>query len=207
MTTSISIQQTKLSFTFLFSGLALMVFIFTGLHLFFSLLLFFAPSLFLFHYTSQQLSHLDKRTLRADIKNGIYIGILATFSYDIVRLALYITGIVNFFPFETFHLFGNALIGENASYNLAFTIGTFYHLLNGLTFSIAYRISCKDKSFYWGIITSMGLEILMLISYLNWISLNLNGKIIDFLMVSMVGHFSYGATVGFLNQYKFKTIL
>jgi hypothetical protein len=207
MTNSISIQQAKLSFTFLFSGLALMVFIFSGLHLFFSILLFFAPSLFLFHRISQQLTTIAKRTLKADIKNGVYIGILATFAYDIVRFLLYTTGAVNFFPFETFHLFGNALVGENVSYNFAFGIGTCYHILNGITFSIAYRISFKDKNYIWGIISAMALELLMLISYLNWINLNLNGKMTDFLIVSMVGHFSYGATVGLLNQNKFKTII
>ena len=47
----------------------------------------------------------------------------------------------------------------------------------------------------------MGLEILMLIVYSSW--LNLTGKMTDFLIISIVGHYSYGATIGLLNQYKF----
>lgn len=203
MTNSISIKQTKLSLAFLFSGLALVVFIYSGLHLFLSLLLLFAPALYVFRNTSQQLSLVEKKTLNADIQNGIYIGILGTVAYDAVRLTLYGTGAVIFFPFETFHLFGNALIGANAPYNVAFAVGACYHLLNGITFSVAYRISCKNKNFVWGIVGAMGLEILMLVAYSSW--LNLTGKMTDFLIISMVGHYSYGATVGLLNQYKFKS--
>ncbi len=205
MTTVITLKQAKLSLPFLFSGLALVIYIFLGVKLFYSLIILFAPSLFIVIKVSQKLSITEKIEFTNDIKKGANIGVLATASYDAIRFILYSAGAVNFFPFETFRHFGNALIGDGYLYSTYFIVGTIYHILNGITFSIAYTICFKGKNFVYGIAWALGLEILMLISYTNWASLNLEGKMSGFLIVSLVGHFTYGATVGFLNQYQFKS--
>lgn len=196
------VKQIKLSISFLFSGLALLIYIFLEVPLLYSLIFFSVLFAAFIYSTWQGLNPLRKKSLTLDITKGIQIGIIATIVYDAIRLLLYSTHAVSLFPFETFYLFGVAFVGPTASYNIAFCVGLCYHILNGLTFSISYRICFKNKSFLYGVIGSLILEIMMLTAYSTW--LNLNSKMTDFLIISLVGHFSYGITIGALNQYKFK---
>jgi hypothetical protein len=41
---------------------------------------------------------------------------------------------MDFYPFETFNIFGQLIIGETAPRALTFVVGTTYHLLNGHRF-------------------------------------------------------------------------
>jgi hypothetical protein len=199
------LHSLKLSAAFLFSGVSLLFYIFFGFNLFYSFLLFGAPLGFIFWISVNKMSTAEKGVLKLDVKKGVIIGIAALAAYDVTRIALYATGLVNFFPFGTFVLFGKAIIGSSSTYAATLAVGIIYHIMNGLTFSIAYTISCKNKHFVWGIIWAMFLEGCMLIAYTHWLNI-VNVK--DFVIISVVGHYAYGSAIGIMNYKKigFKSI-
>ena len=102
-------------------------------------------------------------------------------------------------PFETFLIFGQLIIGVDASRTAAYVVGTSYHFLNGIMFAIAYCFILGGRGWQYGVIWALGLEAAMFTLYPGW--LNLEAVMKEFTIVSMTGHIAYGVVLGSLSRH------
>lgn len=181
---------------FLASGAALVVYILSGI----SLLFAFGVALFLVISVGavvwRKASLGQRAYIGRAVKVGIAAGVLATVAYDLSRFALIkITGI-EFWPFDIFGIFGEALFGSSAHGLWVPTAGFLYHLTNGVGFAIAYTIFLGPRAhIFTGIVWALMLEALMLTFYPGWLDIR---AINEFLQVSIVGHLIYGIVLGYI---------
>ena len=131
--------------------------------------------------------------MRTLLRRGMLVGLVGTAAYDASRWLLVQVGGLELSPFEALPLFGRALLGENRSGTLVEIAGTGYHLVNGVTFGIAFVIWFGHRQWWWGIVFALALEAFMLALYPGWLDPK---SIAELTQVSMVGHFAYGATLG-----------
>ena len=139
-----------------------------------------------------------RRRLGAQALAGARIGLAATVAYDASRWLLVTFGHLAFRPFDTFYLFGYALLGRDASRSAALLAGTAYHYLNGLAFAVAYCLLLGGRRWPAGVAWALGLEAAMFTLYPGW--LDLKAVMREFALVSVTGHLAYGATLGVLGQ-------
>jgi hypothetical protein len=132
------------------------------------------------------------------IRTGALAGIPATVAYDVVRFSVVKSTGFQLWPFDTFVLFGQAILGTGRSPWLTVAVGTAYHYVNGLCFAVAYSIVFRRRLFLYGVLWGLGLEASMLLVYPNWLPL---GRVMgEFTIVSVSGHIAYGMTLGLLVQ-------
>jgi hypothetical protein len=140
--------------------------------------------------------------IKATLVTGLIGGVAATAAYDATRLLLVTLGHMRFYPFETFNRFGELLLGYNLPRSVTFSVGTGYHLLNGIAFATSYCFLLGGRTWLLGVVWALGLEVLMFTTYTNW--LDLEEVMAEFVAVSLVGHLSYGATFGLIAQHRLK---
>lgn len=178
---------------FLGSGASLLVYIFAGISLGLALLVSAVLLGSAWAYTWKKAGNDRKKYLRLRVRAGFVAGIIGTAAYDISRFFLIkITGI-RFWPFDIFNIFGKAVLGEAAQGFWVAPVGVAFHFLNGITFAISYTILFGSRGIFYGILWALGLEMLMVTVYPQWLNIKL---INEFLSVSVFGHIVYGATVG-----------
>lgn len=178
---------------FLFTGLALLIAIPSRLDLSWILLLLcvFALSGGLLFW--RRFPQFQKNKIIRRIKAGVMAGIAATAAYDLSRFLLVQVFSFHVQPFEAIPLFGQLLIGNDASYYIQLTVGILYHLVNGVGFAIAYSIWFAPRGWWCGVLWALVLEAAMLAVYPGW----LNIKMMDeFAGVSVIGHLVYGSVLG-----------
>ena len=149
-----------------------------------------------FAFASSRMDSKLQQQVVKNIKIGIGIGILATIAYDLSRLLLVTTFQIKLWPFEAFPHFGYAIAGPQISRTVAIIIGTLYHVINGVFFSVSYCVLLGTKRWFYGILWALGLEVLMFSIYPTW--LNLDAVMKEFTIVSVTGHLAYGAVLGSL---------
>jgi hypothetical protein len=130
---------------------------------------------------------------------GATAGAIATIAYDGIRFLVVDLFRLNVRPFETFELFGRLIVGTNAPKQLALTVGTSYHYLNGTMFGAGYALVFGARDWKYGIVWAFGLETMMLGLYPGW--LHINGLLKEFTVVSLTGHLAYGFALGALCQW------
>ncbi len=140
----------------------------------------------------------ERQFIKHKFKVGLYSGFLATLAYDLSRFLLVKLGNMNLWPFETFLIFGQLIIGENVPKTAAYVVGTAYHFLNGVMFSVAYCFVLGGRSWQYGILWALFLEAAMFTLYPGWLDLEAVMK--EFTIVSMIGHITYGVVLGFLSR-------
>lgn len=133
------------------------------------------------------------------VRTGLVAGLPATAAYDVARLALVRATGLRIWPFDTFPLFGQAILGSSAPHSATIIVGTMYHYLNGMCFSVGYSVLFRRRFFLWGVAWAMGLEALMLIVYPRWLPA-LNRVLGEFTAVSLTGHVAFGLTIGLVAQ-------
>lgn len=180
------------------SGAALLVAIFFGVSLAFTLLLFALFASFVFYLKYSNGRSADRLDLTARVDTGLLAGILATLVYDLFRVVLVKSLGLSFPPLGALPHFGHLLMGNGASMRAAWIAGSIYHYLNGITFSIAYCFAFGGLNWKWGIAWAMGLEIAMFTVYPGW--LHLSGMMEEFTLVSLSGHVAYGVVLGVVSQ-------
>lgn len=192
------------SLPFLLSGLGLVVVVFLNFSMYIFLALQFF-TLFLLFYLAYKQKHGQERMLFLKIiKIGFIAGIFATAGYDLIRLLIVTIFHFKIRPFDTFKFFGQIIMSRPVSDNTAYTVGFMYHLLNGITFGIAYFILFNGKHWVYGIVWAFVLELMMLCVYPRF--LNLQSVMEEFTIVSCSGHTVYGSILGFINFYYFKKL-
>jgi hypothetical protein len=129
------------------------------------------------------------------VRVGLVGGVVATAAYDLARFALIaVTGIA-FWPFDIFHIFGQALLGTEAPSALTTAAGLAYHVTNGVGFAVAYTVMLGRRGVVAGILWGLGLEALQLTFYPGWLQIQ---AIAEFVQVSVFGHVVYGTVLGAL---------
>jgi hypothetical protein len=132
------------------------------------------------------------------IRIGACAGLPATIAYDVVRFSVVESTGFRIWPFDTFLLFGQAILGTGAPQLPTIAMGTAYHYLNGVCFAVAYSILFCRRLFLYGVLWGLGLEVSMLLVYPNW--LPLGRMMAEFTVVSVSGHVGYGLVLGLLVQ-------
>jgi hypothetical protein len=131
---------------------------------------------------------------------GLLAGVPATAAYDLVRLLVVQVGHLDIWPFDTFPLFGQAILGTGLPPAAVLAVGVGYHYLNGACFAAAYSLLFRRRPFVAGIAWAMGLEAAMLLVYPRW--LPALGRVLgEFTIVSLAGHVAYGTTIGLILQF------
>ena len=129
---------------------------------------------------------------------GLFIGIVATAAYDLIRLVIQSTPLVDFNAFAVHPRFGEMIIDQPASTTAAKVVGWSYHISNGLTFALCYTLVAGRARWWWGVLYAVALQSLMVLMYPRAFGLSRGNE--DFLVVSFIGHAAYGVVLGVLNH-------
>lgn len=143
-----------------------------------------------------------RRELGGLVLRGLAIGLVATLLYDASRTVLSQVDPSPYDPFEVMRAFGSALLGTAADGTSALAAGTAFHVLNGVSFGLAYvflfgRLATSSRR--WALASGVGwglfLESFQLTLYPGWLNIEAYR---EFATISFLGHFVYGATLGLL---------
>jgi len=136
----------------------------------------------------------DRRArVREVVRVGAIAGLCATVAYDLSRFVMVRLFDLDVWPFAAFGAFGDALLPGAEREGWARLVGAGYHLLNGVSFGIAYTGLFRRRGVLAGIAFGLGLEAVMLALYPGWLHIR---PLREFTLMSMVGHVAYGATLG-----------
>lgn len=197
-TSQVKKTQLLLSIAAMASGIALVVAVLTETSLGLMLLLLGSMAFFTFALKWRRAARDERKIIKQKLLVGLAAGLIATAAYDLSRLIIMTVFDMNVSPFKAFPIFGQLIAGENISTRVAYLVGTIYHLLNGIFFTIAYCFAFGRRHWSYGVLWALGLEVAMLALYPAW--LNLEGVMREFTIMSVVGHVAYGATLGLLCQ-------
>jgi Family of unknown function (DUF6789) len=125
------------------------------------------------------------------IRHGAIAGLIATVTYDSVRIAL--ASRLGIAPFEVWAVFGQLLVGESAPRPMVLVAGTAYHVANGLGFAIAFSVLVKRPTWWKGLVFALALEAAMALLYPSWLRIQ---QLAEFYTVSLAGHVAYGSVLG-----------
>jgi hypothetical protein len=192
------LRQPILALAALGSGAALVVAILYQIPLGLTLLLFAVTVVALVASRVSRLPGDLRAIVRTQAMRGAIIGLTATLAYDLIRQFLVVVADLRIRPFETWVLFGYAILGSSASRGAAIVAGTTYHYANGTFFAVSYGLLIGGRPWFCGVLWALGLEMLMLAIYPRW--LDLRQVVAEFTVVSIVGHLAYGLTLGVLGQ-------
>jgi len=131
---------------------------------------------------------------------GALTGIVATVCYDISKAILSTLDPSPYNPFEAVRIFGQLLLGTDASALGVLLAGGAFHFLNGIAFAVAYTfLFARDgrttvrraalSGMGWGLF----LEIFQLTLYPGWLNV---GFYSEFVTISALSHLVYGAIMG-----------
>ena len=138
---------------FLSTGAALLVFVFSGISMLYTLIGILILAFIIGSMIWRRVSPQKRAEIKRLIGYGTIAGFLATCLYDLSRfLLIKVTGI-QFWPFDIFGIFGKALVGDHATGLWVSILGAAFHIANGTTFGIAYTVAFGRK----GILGRLGL--------------------------------------------------
>jgi hypothetical protein len=178
---------------FLASGAALVAYILSGISLLWTFAAAVAFAVALGALAWRRSDAAGQRRIARAVAAGVVAGIGATICYDVSRFALIqLTGI-QFWPFDIFGVFGQALFGEGNTAAWVPFAGFAYHVTNGIGFAIAYTLLFGERGAAWGIGFGLALEAMMLTFYPGWLDIR---AIEEFVSVSVFGHVVYGSVLG-----------
>ena len=127
------------------------------------------------------------------LRAGLLAGALGIIAYDVIRLSIYASGLLSFYPFHAIARLGSLMTGQPPEATVAIFAGWLYHVWNGFSFAIIYALVAGPARWYWGVAWAMMLEIGMLLSYPTFLQVRNDWA---FRMVSFIGHVAYGTVLG-----------
>jgi hypothetical protein len=150
----------------------------------------------------------NRAWLAKRMRTGLWIGVVATVCYDVIRIVIVSALQLRLRPFETIPLFGRSILGSQADPAAAWAAGGVYHYLNGVTFAVSYCILLGGRDWKFGLIWALGLESFMLALYPGWLHLD-RVLVQELTLVSISGHAAYGSSLGLLSQrlLRFRSLL
>ena len=135
--------------------------------------------------------------LLATLRIGTLAGALATIAYDATKFALSLPEASRYNPFEVVNTFGQLLVGSSASPALISTAGWGFHLINGVTFGVAYCLLFGRRGVVAGIGWGLFIELFQLALFPGWLRIRAVG---EFVRISAISHLVFGAVLGVLCQ-------
>ena len=146
----------------------------------------------------RRIDHSVRKQLITHLKIGVGAGIAATIVYDIAKWGLAAVEPSQFDPFGAVPTFGALLLGPSTPESWLVAAGIGYHVLNGVTFAVAYSILFGYRGVLAGIGWGVFLEAFQFTLYPGW--LNITAFYAEFITVSFLSHVAYGATLGYVCQ-------
>lgn len=181
----------------LFSGAALVAHILSGVSLRLSLLF---TTLLLVGAVAMALRRApaEHRTRARRISAaGVLAGVGATAAYDATKYLLSIGVTTAFNPFEAIRAFGRLLAGPASSPALVIVAGATFHLLNGISFGVAYAFLFSRRGLWSGIGWGLFLELFQLTLFPGWLDIRAYR---EFIQISAAAHLVYGATLSVVSR-------
>lgn len=178
---------------FLVSGLGLVAFVLLGLPLPVTLVVGWTAIAAGGWWYERTASPEARARFHEVLRVGAIAGITATVAYDVSRYALVHLFDLEVQPFGAFGAFGDALLPGSAREGWARVVGLGYHLVNGVSFGIAYTGLFRRRGALVGIAYGLALEACMLAIYPGWLDIEARR---EFTQMSILGHVAYGATLG-----------
>lgn len=127
------------------------------------------------------------------LKVGAASGMVATVSYDAAKYALSQLDPSPYNPFEAVRIFGTLLLGQSAGEVAIYGAGTAFHLLNGVSFGVAYCFLFRRQGIVAGVAWGLFLEMFQLTLYPGWLNIRLYS---EFAQISALSHIVYGLVLG-----------
>jgi hypothetical protein len=124
---------------------------------------------------------------------GAVAGITGLLAYDLVRLTVYSSHLLDYYPFHAIPILGSLITGQPATAVSSVLAGWLYHIWNGFSFAIIYALLAGPAHWWWGVAWAMLLEIGMLLSYPSFLAIQASAS---FVTVSLIGHAAYGVALG-----------
>lgn len=128
---------------------------------------------------------------------GVVAAFAALLAYDGTRLLVVTAFGFEIGPFDAFQHFGTGLIGASASETSRWISGALFHVVNAVTFGIAYTIWVGRRGVLAGVLFGLGLEAAMIAFYPAWLQIQ---NLREFTSMSITGHIAYGAVLGAVAQ-------
>lgn len=177
----------------LFSGAALVFHILTGFSLRYGLLLVASLLVIALVIGLVRLPAPRRRLLLQMVGVGVLSGMLATASYDASKFILSQLDPSPYNPFELNRIFGVLLIGASAPPPVIYLVGTGFHLLNGVSFAVAFCFLFGRRGILAGVLWGVFLETFQLTLYPGWLDIKFYQ---EFVTISSLSHLVYGAVLG-----------
>jgi hypothetical protein len=155
----VTLPQLALGSASMGSGGALIITILAKVPLWTTLLAFAAYGCSVSALLWSRASPASRRQIVRRLKVGLIAGAFATAAYDGSRYLIVTAGSLNYWPFETFLLFGRSIAGAGLTRDEAYVVGTAYHCLNGLLFAVAYAFLLGRRHWLSGVAFAIVLEI------------------------------------------------
>ena len=190
----VRIQLRTVGISLLFSGVALVTYILSGVSLRLALLLGALCPLAAFRLVWKGMGRDARRNLKIQLNVGLAAAVIATGAYDLTRFTLSHFDSSPYNPFEVVRIFGTLLVGVSASPTLVYGAGAAFHVLNGLCFGIAYWLLFGRYGVPAAIIWAVFLETFQLTLYPGWLNVQFYR---EFVQISASSHLAYGAVLGF----------
>jgi hypothetical protein len=131
---------------------------------------------------------------------GVVGGVAATLVYDITRTVLSIYDPSPYNPFEAIRQFGLGMLPTGTRLPLVMAAGFVVHFVNGSSFGVIYatvagrHVTTPRAAVLSGLAWGLTLEFVQSILYPGW--LQIATVLREFLVISAIGHITYGLTLG-----------
>lgn len=181
----------------LFSGAALVAHILSGVSLRLSLLFTTLLLVGAVVMTLRRAPAEHRGRARRIAAAGVLAGVVATAAYDGTKYVLSIGVTTAFNPFEAIRAFGHLLAGPAASPALVIAAGAAFHLLNGISFGVAYAFLFRRRGLWSGIAWGLFLELFQLTLFPGWLDIRAYR---EFIQISAAAHLVYGALLSVVSR-------
>jgi hypothetical protein len=122
-------------------------------------------------------------------------GSVATLGYDATKFVLSQLDPSPYNPFHVVRVFGELLVGASAPALLVYSSGIAFHVLNGISFGIAFCLLFRNPGPLLGIGWGIFLELFQLALYPGWLHIRYYQ---EFAQISALSHLLYGIILGYL---------
>lgn len=135
------------------------------------------------------------------VKVGLLAGALATAAYDLFRFEALPLFTGRDWPYHVFARFGELLVGTQVSAPVMTAVGFGFHLVNGVSFAVAYSILFGRTGWWGGVAWALLLETLMVTFYPSWLGVSV---IEEFVSLTMISHLIYGWVLGAVSSWRLR---
>ncbi|HEY1306800.1 MAG TPA: DUF6789 family protein [Vicinamibacterales bacterium] len=187
--------------SFLASGAALTVHIMSGVSLRLAIVASISLVALVTGWIWRRASTEDRSQLNRRVRAGLIAGAVATASYDVAKFALSQLDPSPYNPFEAIRIFGGLLTQSSMPGVVLYGAGTVFHLLNGISFGIAFCLLFRQPGPLKGIAWGMFLEIFQLTLFPGWLDIRFYR---EFVQISALSHVVYGMVLGVSCRYGMK---